>query len=93
MNRKAYLAFVKLFAICGSLVIAGTPIMIALLVDVLISRILGVSNLSEAFDIQVTSWWRLLIFYYIQYLVVTLIISVTHNTSKVLYKHRDLFLL
>jgi hypothetical protein len=90
MRREAYIAFLKLVAICGTVVIAGTPILIALFLDVLISRILGISNLSEAFEIQV---WRLLIFLYVQYLVITLIISITYNTSKVLYKHRDLFLL
>lgn len=90
MNRKAYLALVKLFAIGGTLVIAGTPIMFALLVDVLISRILGISNLSEAFEIQV---WRLLIFWLLQYIFITITYSIVYNTLKIVYKHRDLFLM
>ena len=64
--------------------------MFALLVDVLISRILGISNLSEAFEIQV---WRLLIFWLLQYIFITITYSIVYNTLKIVYKHRDLFLM
>ena len=93
MSRRAHLAFIKLYAVIGTLVIIGIPITISLYINILVCRILGFRTFSDAFNIQVTSWWILLIFWYIQSLFATFIYSILYYTSKVVYKHRDLFFL
>ena len=93
MKRETYIALLKLVAIVGTILIILPPVCITFYVDMLIFKFLGIDSISGAFDIQATSWWVLLIFWYIQSLFVTFIGSIFYYTSKIVYKHRDLFLL